>query len=69
LRHAAFTFVRGTGFVAAIACPASLTATLAAEPKPDFAIKTRSIEASVFLDAKIKADPALAAEGDDDGQQ
>jgi hypothetical protein len=34
---------------------------LAAEPKPDFAIKTRWVEASVFLDAKIKSDPALAA--------
>ena len=34
---------------------------LAAEPKPDFSIKTKSIEASVILDAKIKADPALAA--------
>ena len=32
----------------------------AAEPTPDFVIKTKSIEASVILDAKIKADPALA---------
>ena len=36
-------------------CPA-----YAAEPKADFEIKTRSIETSVTLDAKIKADPALA---------
>jgi uncharacterized protein DUF3298 len=35
---------------------------LAAEPKPDAAVKTKSIDASVFLDAKIKADPALAAD-------
>jgi len=35
---------------------------LAAEPKPDFAIKTRSIEASVTLDAKIKGDAPLAAD-------
>lgn len=35
---------------------------LAAEPKPDFAIKTKSIEASVFLDGKIKADAALLAD-------
>jgi hypothetical protein len=36
--------------------------TLAAEPKPDLTIKTRSIEATVFLDDKIKADPALATD-------
>jgi hypothetical protein len=35
---------------------------LAAEPKPDFTIKTKSIEANVSLDAKIKADAALAAD-------
>ena len=33
----------------------------AAEPKPDFAIKTKALEAGVFLDATIKSDPALAA--------
>src|SRR4051812_36315651 len=37
--------------------PASAT-----DPKPDFAIKTRTIEATVLLDARIKADPALAAD-------
>jgi len=35
---------------------------LAAEPKPDFTIKTKSVEASVSLDAKIKANAALAAD-------
>ena len=35
---------------------------LAAEPKSDFAVKTKSIEASVWLDARIKADAALAAD-------
>ncbi len=35
---------------------------LAAEPKPDFSIKTKSIEASVSLDAKIKADAVLATD-------
>ena len=34
---------------------------LAADPKPDFSIKTKWVEASVILDAQIKADPALAA--------
>ena len=35
---------------------------LAADPKPDFTIKTKSIDTSVTLDAKIKADAALAAD-------
>lgn len=34
----------------------------AEEAKPDFAIASKSIEASVSLDARIKADPALAAD-------
>lgn len=34
---------------------------IAADPKPDFAIKTKAIETSVSLDATIKAEPALAA--------
>jgi hypothetical protein len=32
------------------------------DPKPDAMLKTKAIEASVFLDAKIKADPPLAAD-------
>jgi len=41
-----------------LACPA-----LAADdPKPDFAIKNKTVEATVLLDARIKADPALAAD-------
>jgi len=62
LRLAGFTFARRTGFVGAVACLVSLTATLAAEPKPDASIKTKNVEASVFLDDKIKADPALSAD-------
>jgi Deacetylase PdaC len=54
-------FARTLALVGAIACAAALGPALAAEPKPDFSTKTRSIEASVILDAKIKADPALAA--------
>jgi hypothetical protein len=43
-------------------CLASVMVTaLAAEPKPDFAIKTKSIETGILLDAKIKSDAALAA--------
>jgi hypothetical protein len=40
----------------ALAAPASATG-----PKPDFALKTKSLDASVTLDATVKADPALAA--------
>jgi hypothetical protein len=35
---------------------------LAADPKPEASVKNRNIEASVFLDDKIKADAALAAD-------
>ncbi len=62
MRGIAFiTLVRTIGFAGAVACSAALGAAQAAEPKPDFSIKTKAIEASVILDAKIKADPALAA--------
>jgi len=61
LRSIAFvTFARRLAFAGAIACSAALGSALAAEPKPDFSIKTKWVEASVILDAKIKADPALA---------
>src|SRR6202166_4960527 len=69
LRLAGFTFARRTGFVGAVACLVSLTATLAAEPKPDASIKTKNVEASVFLDDKIKADPALSADGLAEGRK
>jgi hypothetical protein len=49
------------GLVAGLACLASVAA-LAADPRPDAAIKTKKVEVSVFLDDKIKADPALAAD-------
>ena len=47
--------------LAAIAIIAVCYPALAVEPQPDFSIKTKWVEASVILDAKIKADPALAA--------
>jgi Deacetylase PdaC len=62
LRGIAFlTLVRTIGFACTVACAATLGPAFAAEPKPDFSIKTKWVEASVILDAKIKADPALAA--------
>jgi hypothetical protein len=61
VRVAAFvTFVRWISLAGIFACLAYPA--LAAEPKPDASIKTKSIEASVFLDDRIKADPALAAD-------
>ncbi|WP_213771899.1 RsiV family protein [Bradyrhizobium sp. dw_78] len=47
--------------VGALACLALPTVALAADPKPDAVIKNKSIEATVLLDDKIKADAALAA--------
>jgi hypothetical protein len=40
----------------------TLVPALAADPKPDATIKNRNVEASVFLDDSIKADPPLAAD-------
>ncbi|WP_430650256.1 PdaC/SigV domain-containing protein [Bradyrhizobium lablabi] len=60
MRSIAFvTFARTIAFAGAIACTATLA--FAADPKPDFSIKTKWVEASIFLDAGIKAEPALAA--------
>ena len=56
------TSFRTIGFAGVIASIAALGATFAADTKPDFSIKTKPVEISVTLDAKIKADPALAAD-------
>src|SRR5258708_6346605 len=45
----------------ALGCFALCGPARAADPKPDIAIKTKTVEASVLLDDKSKADPALAA--------
>ena len=47
----------------------SLQPSRAADPKPDAAINTKAIEATLFLDAQIKADPALAADCLADGKK
>jgi len=63
LRPAAFvTSARRICLVGAVACFASLAAALAAEPKPGASIKNKSVEATVLLDNKIKADAALSAD-------
>ena len=57
---ATITFVRAMCLAAAFACFA--LPVLADDPKPNASVKNRNIEASVFLDDKIKADTALAAD-------
>jgi hypothetical protein len=58
---ASLTFARRTGLIGALACFAAAAA-FAAGPKPDATVKNKMIDASVLLDDKIKADPALAAD-------
>jgi len=55
--------------VGVLLCFASLATALAAGPKSDAAIKNKTVDASVFLDGKIKADPALAADCLADGKK
>jgi hypothetical protein len=62
LRPIAFIpFVRSVLLIgSALAC--LTTAEIrAADPKPDAAIRNKSVEATILLDDKIKADPALSA--------
>jgi hypothetical protein len=54
--------LRATWSVLAVLSFLSAWSALAAEPRPDAAIKTKKVEVSVFLDGKIKADPAVAAD-------
>ena len=56
------SFARRICLVGAFAWAVSAVSTHAADPKPDAAIKNRNVEANVFLDDKVKADPALAAD-------
>jgi hypothetical protein len=58
---ASVTFARRIALVGAVACFAA-SAAFAAEPKPDAAIKNKTVDASVLLDDRIKADPALSAD-------
>jgi hypothetical protein len=58
---ATVTFARRIGLFGAVACLAA-NAALASDAKPDAAIKNKNVEASVFLDDKIKGDAALSAD-------
>lgn len=60
MRRATLKFASRIGL--AVACLASLTAASTAEPKPDASIKTKAVEASVFLDDRINTNAALAAD-------
>ena len=60
MRYAAIRFAHNLFLVGGLAMLAS--SALAADPKPDAAIKTKIVDASVFLNDRIKADPALAAD-------
>ncbi|KRQ06253.1 RsiV family protein [Bradyrhizobium sp. DASA03076] len=52
-----------TGLSVALALSATCAfSALAADPKPDAAVKNKSIDARVFLDDRIKADAPLAAD-------
>ena len=48
---------------------AAVTAANGAEPKPDAALKNKILDASVFLDEKIKTDAALASDCLSDGKR
>jgi hypothetical protein len=62
LRPAAIVaFARRIGLIGVAAWFAT-TAAIAAGPKPDAAITNKSVDGSVFLDDKIKADAALSAD-------
>lgn len=57
---------RGTGLglrliTGLIILSALVGPSLAADPRPDAALKNKSVEANVFVDSKVKADPALSA--------
>lgn len=62
MRRAVPTFARHLIFAGALAFLLLPPAILAADQKPDATIKNASIEASVFLDGKIKSDAALSAD-------
>jgi hypothetical protein len=47
----------------------SLHSALAAAPKPDVTVKTKAIEANVFLDDNIKADPGVVGRQPRRGQK
>jgi hypothetical protein len=55
----ALSLMTATMALLSLVTPSSI---LAADPRPDASIKNKTVEASVFLDDKVKADAALAAD-------
>ena len=64
----AVTAARRIGIVGVAIC-AMTAAAFAADPKPDAAFKNKNLDASVFLDAKIRKDAALASDCLSDGKK
>lgn len=62
MRRTVSTFVHHLHFAGALAFLLWPSAIIAADQKPDATIKNASIEASVYLDGKIKSDAALSAD-------
>ncbi|HVX78038.1 MAG TPA: hypothetical protein VHB49_18035, partial [Bradyrhizobium sp.] len=62
MRRAALRLVRNMVFAGALVCLLSPSAMAAADRKPDATIRNPSVEASVFLDDRIKSDAALSAD-------
>jgi Protein of unknown function (DUF3298) len=63
----AISLARRMLFISLAASVASIA--LAADPKPDALVKTKAFEGTVILDAKIKADPPLAADSRAEGSK
>jgi hypothetical protein len=62
MRRAASMLARSLFLIGALTSLAMIHPALTADPKPDASFKNKTVEAGVFLDDRIKADPALAAD-------
>ena len=61
---------RFTGFMLLLALSlVSIPASMAGEPKPDATVRNKAFEGRVYLDDKVKADPALAADSLAEGRK
>ena len=67
MRSAAVHFARKIVLICAATSLASVA--FAADARPDASLKNKTIEANIFLDARIKTDPALASDCLTDGRK
>ena len=59
-----------TGFMLLLALSlVSIPASMAGEPRPDATVRNKAFEGRVYLDDKVKADPALAADSLAEGRK